>query len=96
MPTSVILVLVDKTVYRKDGDYLMNLSLLAKKIDDSGLTKTAIAEGLGLTRQGLYNKLEGKNEFTGSELKRLSTLLSLNEQDKNDIFFADYVDQSAN
>ena len=48
-----------------------------------------------LTRQGLYNKLEGKNEFTGSELKRLSSLLSLNERDKEDIFFADYVDNSA-
>lgn len=73
----------------------MNLLLLAKKIDDSGLTKNAIAEGLGLTRQGLYNKLEGKNEFTGSELKRLSSLLSLNEREKEDIFFADYVDNSA-
>ena len=73
----------------------MNLLLLAKKIDDSGLTKNAIAEGLGLTRQGLYNKLEGKNEFTGSELKRLSSLLSLNEREKEDIFFADYVDNYA-
>ena len=73
----------------------MNLLLLAKKIDDSGLTKNAIAEGLGLTRQGLYNKLEGKNEFTGSELKRLSSLLSLNERDKEDIFFFDFVDNSA-
>lgn len=74
----------------------MNLALLAEKIDTSGLTKTAIAEGLGLTRQGLYNKLDGKTEFTGSELKRISAMLNLSEQDKNAIFSADYVDINAN
>lgn len=74
----------------------MNLSLLAKKIDNSNFTRSFIAESLGLTRQSLYNKLEGKNEFTGSELKRISSLLELSEQERNVIFFADDVDITAN
>ena len=73
----------------------MNFTLLAEKIEHCGLTKSALAEGLGLTRQGLYNKLSGDNEFTGSELKNLSKLLGLSEQERNAIFFADDVGADA-
>jgi transcriptional regulator with XRE-family HTH domain len=73
----------------------MNFTLLAEKIEHCGLTKSALAEGLGLTRQGLYNKLSGDNEFTGSELKNLSKLLGLSEQERNAIFFADDVGENA-
>ena len=90
--------IVDGTVYKtgrlKGGEACMNLIKLAEKIENCGLTKSAIAEGLGLTRQGLYNKLSGDNEFTGSELKTLSKLLELTDQERNDIFFADDVDKS--
>lgn len=70
----------------------MNNSLLYSKIDSSKLSKSYIAESLGLTRQGLYNKLNGESEFKGSEIKKLSDLLNLSDQEKEDIFFADFVD----
>lgn len=70
----------------------MNSSLLYNKINSSKLSKSYIAESLGLTRQGLYNKLSGKREFKGSEIKKISDLLNLSEQEKEDIFFADFVD----
>lgn len=70
----------------------MNNSLLYSKINSSKLSKSYIAESLGLTRQGLYNKLSGEREFKGSEIKKISDLLNLSEQEREDIFFADFVD----
>lgn len=52
----------------------MNNELLCEKISCSHLSKSFIAEYLGLTRQGLYNKLSGEREFKGSEIKKLSVL----------------------
>lgn len=70
----------------------MNLELLNDVIDRSKLTRTAIAESLGLSRQGLLNKTTGTREFKGSEIKRLIQILELDEQQQNAIFFADDVD----
>lgn len=72
----------------------MNETLLAEKIEHNSLSKREIAESLGLTRQGLYNKLKGVSEFKGSEIKKLSDLLSLSEKEKEAIFFADCVDKN--
>lgn len=74
----------------------MNEELLLKKIDDSNLSRSTIAEHLGITRQCLYNKLRGEREFKGSEIKNLSTLLDLSEQERTLIFFADVVGENAN
>jgi hypothetical protein len=70
----------------------LNLELLNDVIDRSKLTRTAIAESLGLSRQGLLNKTTGIREFKGSEIKRLIQILELDEQQQNAIFFADDVD----
>lgn len=70
----------------------MNEIMLSEKIELSGIPKSAIAESLGLTRQGLYNKLNGEREFKGSEIKKLSNLLNLTGSEKEAIFFADGVD----
>lgn len=67
----------------------MNDELLLEKIDSSRLSRGFIAECLGLTRQGLYNKLSGEREFKGSEIKKLSTLLKLSDSERESIFFAD-------
>lgn len=71
----------------------MNNELLCEKISRSHLSKSFIAEYLGLTRQGLYNKLSGEREFKGSEIKKLSVLLKLSDSEREAIFFADYVDK---
>lgn len=69
-----------------------NEKLLNSKIDASGISKSSIAEYLGLTRQGLYNKLNGRQELKGSEIKKISKLLNLSDDEKEAIFFADCVD----
>lgn len=74
----------------------MNCELLKKIIEKKNVSRTALAEELHITRQGLYNKLEGSNEFVGSEIKKLSTVLELSDEEKNAIFFADFVDEDAN
>lgn len=74
----------------------MNNELLDEKIARSNFSKSYIAEYLGLTRQGLYNKLAGIREFKGSEIKKLSILLNLSGGEREAIFFTDYVDKTAN
>ena len=46
----------------------MNLELLRKDIRDSGLKVSALAEKMNLSYQALYNKMNGKTEFTTSEI----------------------------
>ena len=74
----------------------MNCQVLNEKIEESRLSKNTIAEELGLTRQGLYNKLTGIREFKGSEIKKLIQMLGLTEQEQQIIFFADDVGITAN
>ncbi len=65
----------------------MNVEMLVAKIEASGRSKSEIAEVLGITRQGLYNKLSGESEFKSSEIKVLSLLLSLTPEERDTIFF---------
>lgn len=74
----------------------MNTSMLLDKIESSGISKSKIAEMLGITRQGLYNKLCSKKEFKASEVRKLSELLDLTSVEREQIFFADCVDINAN
>lgn len=74
----------------------MNSALLTTKIEAIGCSKSEIAESLGITRQALYNKLNGENEFKSSEIRRLSEILCLTPDERDLIFFADYVDIDAN
>ena len=74
----------------------MNGELLSEKIEKSRFSKSMIAEELGLTRQGLYNKLNGIREFKANEIKKMIRLLGLSEQEQRAIFFADNVGENAN
>ena len=71
----------------------LNLDLLNFKIEQSHTSKSEIAEALGITRQGLYNKLNGEKEFKGSEIKIISQMLNLSANERDNIFFADFVDK---
>ena len=43
---------------------------------------------MNLSRAGLYNKINGKSEFYASEIQKLSKLLKLDTDEREDIFFA--------
>lgn len=60
---------------------------LEKRIRMKGLTKSKVAEMLGLTLYGFDLKCKNHNEFKASEISRLSDLLELNSEDFQKIFF---------
>lgn len=57
----------------------------------AGLSNKQMAEALELSDQAFYNKINGKTEFKGSEIKRLACILSLDMHAVNHIFFNDCV-----
>lgn len=66
---------------------MAGLELLRKKIEDSGMRITAIAEKSGILRATLYNKLSGKTDFTAREIVSLTNVLRLTKKERDDIFF---------
>lgn len=71
---------------------MTNTRLLEAKIKAVGLTISAVAERLGITRAGFYKKLNNNSEFKASEISKLSTILSLSDLEREQIFFAFSVD----
>jgi hypothetical protein len=67
---------------------MVRLDMLAREINQSGLKKVYIAQSLGLTAQGLSNKLDGCSAFKVDEAKTLSDLLHLSVERRDEIFFA--------
>lgn len=71
----------------------MNFQLLNAKIVSLGITKTALAKKLGLSKNGLYLKLNGTNDFTRGEVEILCDVLQIDDlEEKEAIFFAPNVD----
>lgn len=68
---------------------MTDTNALKRKIKESGLKYRFIASELGVTYQGLKNKVENISEFKVSEMHTLCKLLGITEQsDKEKIFFA--------
>ena len=57
-------------------------------IDESGLKKQKIASELGLTMQGLLNKLKGERPFQLAEIKPLCEVLHLTNEQRDNIFLS--------
>lgn len=70
---------------------MINTQLLDKKIEDSGLKLGFIVDKVGLSRNGFDKKRKGINPFRIAEIYVLCDLLSLSDEDKSAIFFADKV-----
>lgn len=67
---------------------MTDVALLEKVISDKGIIKKRIAEHLGLSWQGFYNKCHGKSEFTQSEIIKMCDFLSIPIDLRESIFFA--------
>ena len=65
---------------------MVNTVLLKKSIKNSGLKIKFIAEKAGMVRYTLYNKINGKSEFTASEIVALTKILCLSKQERDNIF----------
>lgn len=65
----------------------MNATRLKQAIDDRGVKLKFISEKLGISRYGLYKKMNGESEFTASELKTIQEILQLPNEEHYEIFF---------
>lgn len=63
-----------------------NIDLLRAKINESGMTVTAITEKAGFTRETFYNRMAGKSDFKASEITALTRVLRLTKKERDDIF----------
>jgi len=64
-----------------------NSEALKEEIQKNGLTCKEFADLLGITRQGLYNKLNNKRDFRQSEISRCIEILHLSKKQIDEIFF---------
>lgn len=66
---------------------MTNTKLLREKIEESGYKLRFIASKIGITYQGLLNKMNNETEFKASEIQALCVLLNLNGDERETIFF---------
>lgn len=74
------------------GENLTDSKMLSDEIADSGMTITAIAKKIGITREGFYKKLNNETEFKASEISALQKILRLTNKKRDEIFFAKEVE----
>lgn len=68
---------------------MTNTELLEKKIEESGLKKSFIAQALSLSPYGLAKKINNETEFKTSEVDKLCKILNISTlTEKDRIFFA--------
>lgn len=67
---------------------MTNIEALKEKMEDSGMTMIAIASKSGILRETLYNRLNGRGEFTASEIVSLSKVLRLTKAERDNIFLS--------
>lgn len=65
-----------------------NNIMLQKKIHDSGLSITFIANKTGITRQTLYNRFDGIGEWNASEIVAMTNVLRLTRAERDSIFLS--------
>lgn len=70
---------------------LVNSIELNKFIKKSGLKRIYIAKKLNISAMALRNKINNITEFKPSEIIALKTMLSLSNEDIQEIFFANNV-----
>ena len=62
------------------------IEMLKTKMEKSGLKITSIAEKAGISRETLYNRLNGCGEFKASEITSLTIVLNLSKEERDEIF----------
>ena len=76
---------------------MTDTKLLKEWIVRSGLKLTYIAQYMGLSRAGLYNKINNRRPFNQYEIDKLCQVLQIESvHEKEAIFFAHNVDTKGN
>lgn len=77
---------------RMVNNKMTNSAKLKGKMVESNLLQEQVAMQLGMTSATFNYKLNNKTEFKASEIKKLSEILHLTNDEVNAIFFADKVE----
>lgn len=67
---------------------MTNSEELKEAIDKSGLKMGFIAANIGVSAATLTNKVNGRTEFTASEIANISNVLKLTRQQRDKIFLS--------
>ena len=59
-----------------------------KRLISAGLSVKEIAKAIGINEATLYRKINGKSDFSRNEMSIIKSVLSLNQDDFESIFFA--------
>ena len=65
---------------------MANIQLLTEKIKESGMTMVSISKKSGILRETIYNRINGKGDFTASEIVALTKVLNLTKEERDTIF----------
>lgn len=67
---------------------MFNSDKLRGKMAEKKVTSEKMANFLGIDPATVYRKVNGKSEFTRTEIQQIAVLLGLTMQDLEEIFFA--------
>ena len=70
---------------------MVDIKLLKKTIDDRGMAIVKLSEKSGIDRATLYNRFNGKGEFTASEIVGITDALRLTNSERDSIFLLENV-----
>ncbi len=70
----------------------MNTELLAEFLDNSGFKKTWIAKQMNISYPTFNKKISKVTEFSNSEIGNFCKLLKISTEDRDRIFFSDFVE----
>ena len=70
---------------------MVNIGLLKDTIEDRGMTIVKLSEKMGIDRATLYNRFNGKGEFTASEIVSITDALRLTRDERDSIFLLENV-----
>lgn len=65
----------------------MNIKELQVEMTRKDITLKHLAGAIGITLSGLYNKINGKTDFTLPEVQAMVKLFNLSDERMKDIFF---------
>ena len=65
---------------------MTNTEKLREIIDNSGYKFEHVAQSIGMTRFGLYKKLQDGSEFNPSQILKLCELLQIDDSQRAEIF----------
>lgn len=69
---------------------------LRAEMSKFNITLTKLAEVAGLSRQGLYTKIEGKKDWKLTEMVKIYQFINTFENIDFDLLFTDYIERALN